>query len=451
MKTPHLERIPPQAIEAEQATLGACLLEQDAIAYTIETLRLRPDEFYRTAHQDIFAGVLALYAKRQPVDLITLGEWLREHDRLDTIGGTLYLTTMMSQVPTASGIAHYGGIVRQKAMQRRAIQIGDTLTRDSYDADDETFDTVVTGAEAALDALRAGNLTAAVDAPQLCYSERDEFYRLEEELKSQQAPVRITLGVSGMSGLVDELLPGDFVLIVGRPAMGKSLLAQACVIANAKAGKSVLFLSLEMSAAAIARRVLIAESQDVQNWEIKSFARRKAEWEPRIAPQFADVIERHYEWDVALLQRDTVTPAEVMSLGKRKRRNGGLDVIVIDYLQLMESGIRTEKRHEEVAFISRKLKQVAGHLRVPLVVVAQLNRNCEQRADKRPVLSDVAESDGLGKDADLCVAVYRPGYYNAAIPPTQGELIVLKQRNGPPGSRALFIDLDRSRMSGVAE
>ena len=446
-----LDKIPPQDLSAEKALIGAFLQDSNTAVERLEGFSLREDEFYLETHQILYRAIIETLRDKKTSDLLIVADWLKRHDLLERTGGTLYMSEAALHCSTAYGARHYAEIVRDHASRRNIIREADKLISLSYDGATDISE-VLSDHDAVMDAIKQGNQTALRKLRQLWEWETDEFIRMEDE-HGQGELKGVCSGIPGFDTLLDPMLPGDLHLVVGRPSMGKSLLAQAIACNNAYNGKHVLMLSLEMSEDSMARRIMAAEIMDIQGWELKKYVHRKAEWEKRMALQLAQMIEAHHDWDFALERPNSLTPKNVRDLGRQKQREGGLDLIVIDYLGLMDSERRTDKgdRYAEMGYISRQLKLIAGELKVPLVVLCQLNRECEKRSDKRPMLSDLRDSGNLEQDADIVTAVFREGYYNNKVHPTTGELILLKQRNGRVGVRPVYIDLERSRVCGIAE
>lgn len=437
-----LERIPPQNLEAEQAALGAMLLERDAILRAEEALR--PELFYREAHQQICRGIFDLYHHAQPVDLITLGEWLQQRELLEVVGGTHYLTTLIAMTPTASGIGYYCDIIREKARRRALIRMADRLMTESYTAEDGADLIARYGQE--LD--RIGEEATDVELRQLWQWE-EAVYRQYAEENERGEVAGVTTSFKKLNNILDPMQPGEMVIIAGRPSMGKSVLAMQMALDAAKMGKHVLVFSVEMDEASLARRALVADSESVKAWQLKMLNYRKHHW-PEISEELTDTIDRHAAIDLTVINPRGHSPADVLRLGRRRKHEAGLDLVIIDYIQLMHSTEERRERYDDVSALSRELKGVATALKVPVVAVSQLSRAAESRPDKRPMLSDLRESGQLEQDADAVLLLYRAGYYNLGDP-NRTEVIIAKQRNGKTGTANLYFDMERSRFADLDE
>ncbi|MHB9133860.1 MAG: replicative DNA helicase [Armatimonadota bacterium] len=448
-----LQRIPPQSLEAERAALGAMLLERDAIAGALEVIR--PEDFYREGHQILCRGIFALYTKNEPVDLITLGEWLTMQEQLEAVGGTHYLTAMMSEVPTAAGIGHYCAIVKEKARRRELIRMADRLMHDAYTEEEADL---VGRYQRELDRIEEGLVEAELG--QLWEWEESAVREMQEaDELGHDTGVRTNL--QGLNRILDPFRPGDIIIVAGRPSMGKSVLAMQMALAACDQGKKALFLSIEMGSQALATRALIAES-GVPSWKAKMLHYRRANAEEVYAP-FLEAMERHREFDLVVSRPRRLTPNDVLVLGRRKKHHGGLDLVVVDYLQLMTSNDQHKETYERVTAISRELKETAVALKVPIVVVSQLSREVERRSPRRPMMSDLRESGQVEQDADTILLLYRPGYYDADnfaenrkvdLQPgdkNSTEIIIAKQRNGQTGAAWTYFELERSRFYDIED
>ena len=429
-----LERIPPQSIEAEQASLGAMLLEREAIARAVELLRA--EDFYREAHRVIFTGIIDLFNRSEPVDLITLGEWLRIHNQLDTIGGTLYLTTMMSQVPTASGIAHYATIVREKSLQRQLIRAADEIMTAAYQGEKE-LDTLVDESEQKIFAVAERNLSNGFVA--LTDLVKKSFYEIEESKESGFVGAGLDTHFTELDAITAGLQPSDLVILAARPSMGKTALALNIARNVALKGqKTVALFSLEMSKEQLALRLLCSQAQ------VKQDDVRHAFVDDDGLARLAHAVEQLWNCPIFIDDTASIGVLEIRGKCRRLKAEHGLGLIVIDYLQLMNSPGRVENRVQEIAIIARGLKGLAREMKVPVIALSQLSRMVESRSPRRPQLSDLRDSGAIEQDADLVLFLYRPEYYGEEEFKRLGwdperdrnitEMIVAKQRNGPTGT-----------------
>ncbi|HEY3418240.1 MAG TPA: replicative DNA helicase [Armatimonadota bacterium] len=448
------ERIPPQNLEAEQATLGSMLLERDAIAQAADYLL--PEDFYREAHQQIFRGILDIFRRNEPVDLITLGEWLQAREQLEMVGGTHYLTTLMAQTPTAAGITYYCDIVRDKSRRRALIRMADRLVRDVYSEEDGTA--LIANYQRELDRIELG---ATADEGQQLYKWEELAVQEMQDADTLGHDVGIRTNLPSLNKVLDPFLPGEVIIIAGRPSTGKSVLAMQLALSACEKQGRVLFLSVEMAGKSLATRAMIAEA-GVPAWKTKMLNYRKAHAGEVYGPLIA-AIERHQQYDLEVTRPRNLTPYDVQVLGRRKRHTGGLDMVVIDYLQLMTANDKYRDAYERVSAISREIKESALVLGVPIIVVSQLSREVERRSPKRPMMSDLRESGQVEQDADAILLLYRPGYYDAdnfaenrrvgleVGDKNSTEIIVAKQRNGQTGSTWVYFDLERSHFYELDE
>jgi len=434
--TAMLERIPPQSIEAEQAALGAMLLEREAIARAIELLR--PEDFYREAHRTIYRGVLDLFNRSEPVDLITLGEWLKAHEQLDPIGGALYLTTLMSQVPTAAGIGNYAAIIRNKSLQRQLIKAADEIMNAAYQSDRD-LEELVDESEQKIFAIAERNLTNGFVSLQNLV--KQQFYNIEDTKNSGLSGSGLNTGFSELDAITAGLQPSDLVILAARPSMGKTALALNIarnVAVSQQEQNTVALFSLEMSKEQLALRLLCSEARVTQDNV------RHAMISDDDMGRLAQAVETLWDCPIYIDDTPSISVLEIRGKARRLKAEHGLGLIVIDYLQLMNSSSRAENRVQEIAIIARGLKALAREMKVPVIALSQLSRMVEQRSPRRPQLSDLRESGAIEQDADLVMFLYRPFYYGEEellrinYDPERDknvtEVLVSKQRNGPTGT-----------------
>jgi replicative DNA helicase len=464
-----LERIPPQSLEAEQAALGAMLLEQEAISRAVELLR--EDDFYREAHRLILRGILDLFNRNEPVDLITLGEWLRARGQLEAVGGTLYLTTLMSQTPTAAGIGHYAEIIRSRSIQRQLIHAADEIMTAAYQSDRAVDDLVDIG-EQKIFAIAERNVSGGFVHLQTLV--KDQFYAIETARDSGIMTTGIETGFSDLDGITAGLHPTDLIILAARPSMGKT--AMALNIARNVAMKEkqpVALFSIEMSKEQLALRLLCSEarvSQDVVRHSMIS---------DEDLTRLGQAVEQMWECPIFIDDTPSIGVMEMRGKARRLKAQHGLGLIVVDYLQLMHTGGAAENRVQEIAQIARGLKALARELKVPVIALSQLSRMVESRLPRRPQLSDLRESGAIEQDADLVMFLYRPAYYGddeimraffenpnqrkelEKLDPAQlremlhpyrniTEVLIAKQRNGPTGTVQLVWMGEHGRFGDVA-
>jgi replicative DNA helicase len=434
---PMTDRLPPHNREAERGVIGGVLRDPDTLP-TVQQV-IRADNFYFDAHQKIYQAVTDLSNENQPFDLVLLHERLKRNKQLDDVGGVVYLTELWDAVPTGANAEYHAKIVRDTAMVRNLIHAGNEILRDAYDRT-ESADELVSQAERKIMEIAKSNLVG-------------ETITLREALLEAQTRLdgRIggNLGVSGLpTGYVDldnlttGLQNSELVIIAARPSVGKTAFALN-VVRNIMTGHGhgepapvVVFFSLEMARVELAERLLCCQSR------VDSHKVRKGHLNSDDIQKImdaGDVLRR------ARLYIDDTPSRSMIQIGatarrldKKHEKDGGLRLIVIDYLQLIEPENRRDPRQEQVAQISRRLKFLARELNVPVVALAQVNRASEDRQDHRPRLSDLRESGSIEQDADTCMMLHRPGKFGGeAKDDNVLEVIIAKQRNGPTGDISL--------------
>ena len=416
------ERTPPHDVLAEHSTLGGMLFSKDAVADVIEVIRGR--DFYLPKHELIFDAVLNLYSHGEPTDVITVTEELTKTGMLSRAGGVDYLHTIVSGVPTAASSGHYATIVADKAVLRRLVDAGTRIANMGYASEGEVTE-LVNSAQTEIYQVAGG--IEAEDYVPLNEAVTSAVDEIEAARGRDGQMIGVPTGFADLDSLTNGLHKGQLILIAARPALGKSTLALDLARSAAIRHKlPTIFFSLEMGRAEIAMRLLSAETTiplqkmrkgmvEAHDW--KSIAATRGRIES--APLFID-------------DSPNMTLVEIRAKCRRLKQREGLKMIVIDYLQLMTSGKRVESRQQEVSEFSRALKLLSKELQVPVVALSQLNRGPEQRADKKPQLSDLRESGSLEQDADLVILLHRESAYERDNPRAgEADLIVAKHRNGP--------------------
>ncbi|HEY9308276.1 MAG TPA: replicative DNA helicase [Microbacterium sp.] len=435
------ERTPPHDLLAEQSALGGMLLSKDAVADVIETLR--GTDFYVPKHELIFEAILTLYSHGEPTDVVAVTDELIKTGELQRAGGADYLHTLTSIVPTAANAGYYASIVSERALLRRLVDAGTRIVQMGYSGQGEALDLVnnaqaeiysVTGAEAAEDYVP---LTIAVDAA---------VEEIEAARGRDGQMTGIPTGFSGLDALTNGLHPGQMIIIAARPAMGKSTLAlDFARSAAVKHDMPTIFFSLEMGRSEIAMRLLSAEGA------IPLQSMRKGTLDSRDWTTVAATRGRINDAPLYIDDSPNMTLVEIRAKCRRLKQRAGLKLVVIDYLQLMTSGKRVESRQQEVSEFSRALKLLAKELAVPVIALSQLNRGAEQRADKKPALSDLRESGSIEQDADMVVLLHREAAYEKDSPRAgEADLIVAKHRNGPTDTITVAFQGHFSRFTDMA-
>jgi replicative DNA helicase len=435
------ERTPPHDMLAEQSALGGMLLSKDAVADVIETLR--GVDFYVPKHELIFEAVLTLYSHGEPTDVVAVTDELIKTGELQRAGGADYLHTLTSIVPTAANAGYYASIVSERALLRRLVDAGTRIVQMGYSGQGEALDLVnnaqaeiygVTGADAAEDYVPLEvAVSAAVD-------------EIEAARGRDGQMTGIPTGFSGLDQLTNGLHAGQMIIIAARPAMGKSTLALDFARSAAiKHGFPTILFSLEMGRSEIAMRLMSAEGAvPLQNM-------RKGTLDSRDWTTIASTRGRINDAPLYIDDSPNMTLVEIRAKCRRLKQRQGLKMVIIDYLQLMTSGKRVESRQQEVSEFSRALKLLAKELQVPVIALSQLNRGPEQRADKKPALSDLRESGSIEQDADMVVLLHRESAYEKDSPRAgEADLIVAKHRNGPTDTITVAFQGHFSRFTDMA-
>jgi len=418
-------RIPPNNLEAEQSVIGAMLLDKNAISTAAEMLR--SEDFYKEAHGKIFDTVLELFEKDEPVDLVTLVDSLRMKGILDAIGGVTYLSNLASSVPTTANIKYYALIVEDKSTLRRLIKSSSEIMDKCYTASEEV-PVILEKAEKDIFDISQKAMTHDFE-PMGRILERG-FNEIEKLYKSKGAITGVPSGFPDLDRKTSGFQKGDLVLIAARPSMGKTAFAlNMAQYAAIRKGSSVAIFSLEMSKEQLAQRMLCAEAS-IDMLKLRTGNLDDDDW-VKLARSAGPLASAKLFID----DTPAISPTEMRSKCRRLKIEHGLDIIIVDYLQLMQGRTRTENRQQEVSDISRSLKAMAKEMDTPVIALSQLSRAPEARADHRPMLSDLRESGSIEQDADIVCFLYRDEYYNKETDKkNMAEVIISKQRNGPTGT-----------------
>ncbi len=415
------ERTPPHDLLAEQSAIGGMLLSKDAVADVVETVR--GIDFYIPKHEVIFEAVLSLYSHGEPTDVITVTDELTKTGALQRAGGAEYLHTLTGLVPTAANAGYYASIVAEKAVLRRLVEAGTRIVQMGYASEGEVVD-LVNNAQAEIYGVTGG--VEAEDYVPLVEAIDTAVDEIERARGRDGEMVGVPTGFSELDDLTNGLHGGQLIIVAARPGLGKSTLAlDFARSATIKHHLPTIFFSLEMGRSEIAMRLLAAEST------IGMSTLRKGNMEQRDWDKLANIRGQIADAPLYIDDSPNMTLVEIRAKCRRLSQKVGLKMVVIDYLQLMTSGKKVESRQQEVSEFSRALKLLAKELNVPVIALSQLNRGPEQRADKKPALSDLRESGSLEQDADIVVLLHREDAYEREAPPTgEADLIVAKHRNG---------------------
>ncbi|MFI5392184.1 MAG: replicative DNA helicase [Myxococcota bacterium] len=433
-------RVPPQNLEAEESVLGSMMLSAEAIADVVEILDI--EDFYRSANAKIYSTLRGLYARGEPVDIITGIEALRADGVLDEVGGQLYLRDLVDQVPTPASAGHYAQIVARSALRRRLISAAADIMDLAY-ASTEDADVVADSAEQRIyDVARREDHEDVAVLRELV---NQAMVDLESIQNRDSAFTGLPTGFVDLDNLMSGLQPGNLIVIAARPGIGKSSLAMNMARNIAVEGAPVAMFSLEMSRMEIGMRLLCAEAR--VPWDrIRNKRVGPDDWQ-----RVVHAAEILHDAPLSIVDSGNVNIVDIRAKARRMRTgNQGLSLIIVDYLQLMTSpnARRPDSRQQEVAEISRNLKLLAKELHVPVVALSQLNRNPEARADKRPQLSDLRESGAIEQDSDVVMFIHR----DDADPEKKkhAELIVAKHRNGPTDTIRLSFEPSLTQFRNAA-
>lgn len=439
-----IERVPPQNLEAEQAVLGAMLLEKEAIARVAEMLR--PEDFYRESHRLIYEAALTLYGRNDAVDLVTMTETLRRDDKLEAAGGITYITGLANSVPTAANIHYHARIVEEKALLRQLISAATQVATMGYDGADEV-EQIVDNAEKMILDVSQRRITKEFTPIKSIIM--DAFRKIEDLYSNKGGITGLATGFKDLDKLTAGLQPSDLILVAARPSMGKTAFVLNITSHVAIREKSaVAFFSLEMSKEQLVQRMLCAEAS------IDSQRLRVGELEDKDWTKLITAADRLSQSPIFIDDQAGITVMEMRSKARRLKVEHNLKLIVIDYLQLMQGsskGKGSENRQQEISEISRSLKGLARELGVPIIALSQLSRSVEQRQVKRPMLSDLRESGSLEQDADIVSFLYREDYYNPeTAEPNITEVIVAKHRNGPVDTVKLYFQKQYTKFANLS-
>lgn len=432
------ERIPPQNNEAEQAVLGAMLIKKDAISAAAELLS--GDDFYRAAHRIVFEAIMALSQANEAVDMITVTERLKRTGDLDKAGGIAFVTALANAVPTAANVVFHAQIVRQKAQLRHLINAATEIAGTAYE-DAEEVDDIMDDAEKRILAVTARNNHADfVPMKEILLT---AFEQIEKRAASKGMLTGLSSGFADLDKLTSGFQPSDLILVAARPSMGKTAFTlNIATHAAVHSGKTVAFFSLEMSKEQLVHRMFSAEGR-VDSQRLRVGDLKDEEWQKVI-----DAADRLSKASLWIDDTPGITVMELRSKARRLKAEQGLDLIVIDYLQLMQGRASRsgDNRQQEISEISRSLKALARELNVPVIALSQLSRSVESRQIKRPMLSDLRESGSLEQDADIVMFLYREDYYEKeAERPNVTEVIIAKHRNGPVATVSLFFQKEYTK------
>lgn len=438
-----INRIPPYNLEAEQSVLGAMLLDKDSVSTATEFLKR--EDFYRENHREIFEAIMVLFDTANPIDVITVSEKLKIKGVLDSVGGLEYLTFIINQVPTTANTKHYAKIVEEKSVLRKLIRASSDIMNNSYQANEEVTSILDMAEKSVFDILQKRNLQGVVPVRDVLL---EAFNKLEELYNNKGNITGIPTGFIDLDNKTSGLQNSDLILIAARPAMGKTAFAlNIGQFAAIKKNIPVAIFSLEMSADQLVNRLICSESM-VDNQKMRTGNLDDSDWK-----KVARTVGPLSESKIFIDDTPGITVTDIRAKARRLKLEKDIGLIIIDYLQLIEGRGRKDNRQQEITEISRSLKILAKEINVPVITLSQLSRAPEQRAEHRPILSDLRESGAIEQDADLVMFLYRDDYYDPDSEKKNiAEAIIAKNRHGATGAVELvfmgeyykFANLQRS-------
>jgi len=429
-------RLPPQNIEAEQSVLGSLLIDPEAILKV--TSFLRPADFYRETHGLIYRAIMDLHERRQPADFVTLCDELERRGQLEQVGEPGYLTSLINTVPTSVHVEHYGRIVERAAMLRRLISAASEISNMAYERADEE-DRILDQAEQLIFGVAQRRIERELVPLGTILG---EYYdRIEYLYEHRGETIGVPTGFIDLDKLLGGLQPADVIIVAGRPGTGKTSLAlTAADYAARKHGLCIALFSLEMPSQQVVQRLVSGATR------IESQRLRTGNIDEDELAKVTRAMGELSKTSIYIDDTPAISPMEVRGKARRLDAEHRIDLIIVDYLQLMQAGIRMENRVQEVSYISRQLKSLANELNVPVLACSQLSRAVESRADKRPVLSDLRESGSIEQDADVVMFIYREEMYvEDTFKPNIADIMVAKHRNGPTGQVSLFFQKEQAK------
>lgn len=426
-------KVPPQFVEGERAVLGGLLLDNDMLPRVVAILK--PEDFYREAHRHIFAAIVQLFTRNEPADWLTLTAALKTAGLLETVGGVPYLTELIDAVPSAANILHYAEKVKERATLRKLISVATEISTRSYEMQQDV-DELVDQAEELIFSVGESRIGPGfVHIQELM---KASFETIETLYERKENITGVPSGFRDLDNLTAGFQRSDLIIIAGRPSMGKTSFAlNVSMYAAMEARIPVGIFSLEMSKAQIALRILCSRAR-VNLKSLRTGFLSPEDWS-RLTLAVGNISDAPIFVD----DSPAINSLELRAKARRLKKEKNLGLIVVDYLQLMKGHVRADSREKEISDISRNLKALAKELDVPVIALSQLNRQVEQRPDKRPHLADLRESGAIEQDADVILFIYRDEVYNDSPDnPKRGqaEIIIGKQRNGPIGRVITYFD-----------
>ncbi len=425
-----LQRIPPHDEEAEQAVIGSMLTDKDAVAAAIEVLK--PDDFYADYNKTIYEAIMNIYAKAEPIDIITVKNELTSLEKLEAVGGLEYLASLPDKVPTTANVEKYVKIVEEKSLLRNLIKTANNLIELGYSQNEDVENIMDSAEKQIFDMMQRKSQKGYTSIKDILV---DSFEELQELYNNKKHVTGVPSGFADLDDLTAGFHKSELVLIAARPAMGKTAFAlNIATNAATKYNVPVVVFSLEMSQIQCANRILCSQAM-VDSSKYAKGEVSDEDWEKLV------IASGELSDSAGIFIDDTagITIAEIRAKCRKLKLEKNIGLVVIDYLQLIQGSGKTSSREQEIAEISRSLKLLAKEINVPVIALSQLSRAPEARTDHRPMLQDLRESGSIEQDADVVMFIYRDDYYNPQSEQTNiAEIITAKNRSGPVGTRELL-------------
>jgi len=438
-----LEKVPPQNLEVERAVLGAMLLDKEAIPKVLQIIP-SSDSFYSEIHRLIYKGIIDLFNKGKPVDLVALREEFRKQGKLRQVGGSAYLADLVNEVPTVANVGYYAQIVREKQILRDLLKVSYSISSLAYE-DSMDLDVILDKAQSLIFEVTQQRIkTSFVHIKETL---KEVFDRVETLCEKKEHVTGIPTGFIELDRLTSGFQPSDLIVVAGRPSIGKtSFVLNIAQYVGSRARIPVVIFSLESAKEQLVERMLCAEAR-VDTQKLRTGFLSEKDWS-----RLTDAAGLLADAPIYIDDTPNMSVLELRAKARQLKVEHGIKMVVVDYLQLMEGDRQLENRQQQISEISRSLKALAKELQVPVVAISQLSRAVEQRQDKRPLLSDLRESGAIEQDADVVLSLYRESYYTRR-PEDEGtaEVIINKQRHGPVGKIQLTFIREYARFESSAE